>query len=94
MRIKRNILEYFLIRQEFIAPSFQPTFTESFLREDFDFSNYLLRYKLYFLTHIDFIRILFKQMSWGTRKKGIQNKWSECFYSTSIDSYEGKYCSN
>ena len=60
MRIKRNILEYFLIRQEFIAPSFQPTFTESFLREDFDFSNYLLRYKFDFLTHVDFIIIFYR----------------------------------
>ncbi|EAR90259.2 transmembrane protein, putative (macronuclear) [Tetrahymena thermophila SB210] len=43
LKVKRDILEYFLMRQEFIAPSYQPTCTENFLREDFDFSNYLIR---------------------------------------------------
>jgi hypothetical protein len=34
------------MRQEFIAPTFLPTITESFLRDDFFFSGYLNRYNL------------------------------------------------
>ena len=40
---KREALEYFLTRQEFIAPTFLPTIAESFLRDDFYFAGYLGR---------------------------------------------------
>lgn len=38
---KKEILEYFLLREEFLFPSFLPTISESFLREDFFFAGYL-----------------------------------------------------
>ena len=38
---RRSQLEYILTRQEFIAPSFLPTISESFLRDDFNFAEYL-----------------------------------------------------
>ena len=34
-------IEYVLIRQEFIAPTFLPIVAEAFLRDDFDFALYL-----------------------------------------------------
>ena len=37
----RRQLEFFLMRQEFITPSFLPVFGEDFLRDDFNFSAYL-----------------------------------------------------
>ena len=37
----RKELEYFLIRQEFISPTFLPVVGEDFLRDDFDFAQYL-----------------------------------------------------
>ena len=40
---KREILEYFLLREEFLFPSFLPPISESFLREDFFFAGYLSR---------------------------------------------------
>lgn len=40
---KKEILEYFLLRQEFLFPSFLPIISESFLREDFFFAGYLNR---------------------------------------------------
>jgi hypothetical protein len=40
---KRDILEYFLLREEFLFPSFLPPISESFLREDFFFAGYLSR---------------------------------------------------
>mmetsp|Transcript_32782 Transcript_32782/g.29653 ORF Transcript_32782/g.29653 Transcript_32782/m.29653 type:complete len:293 (+) Transcript_32782:784-1662(+) len=39
----KNKLEYFLMRQEFISPSFLPVLGESFLRDDFNFSTYLAK---------------------------------------------------
>lgn len=38
---KKKELEYFLIRQEFISPTFLPVVGEDFLRDDFDFAYYL-----------------------------------------------------
>lgn len=40
---KREILEYFILREEFLFPSFLPPISESFLREDFFFAGYLSR---------------------------------------------------
>lgn len=40
---QRDILEYFLLREEFLFPSFLPPINESFLREDFYFAGYLSR---------------------------------------------------
>ena len=37
----RDIIEYVLIRQEFIAPTFLPVISEAFLRDDFNFALYL-----------------------------------------------------
>lgn len=34
-------LEYILMRQEFIAPTFLPIISEAFLRDDFNFAEYL-----------------------------------------------------
>ena len=39
-RHKRQMIEYFLIRQEFIYPTFLPPICESFLRDDFNMSEY------------------------------------------------------
>jgi len=41
MEQKREMLEYFLIRQEFISPTFLPVLGEGFLRDDFNFATYL-----------------------------------------------------
>ena len=38
---KKLELEYFLIRQEFISPTFLPVVGEDFVRDDFDFARYL-----------------------------------------------------
>ena len=38
---KKLELEYFLMRQEFISPTFLPVVGEDFLRDDFDFAYYL-----------------------------------------------------
>lgn len=38
---KKLELEYFLMRQEFISPTFLPIVGEDFLRDDFDFAYYL-----------------------------------------------------
>ena len=41
LKKKKLALEYFLIRQEFISPTFFPIFGEDFLRDDFNFAAYL-----------------------------------------------------
>ena len=41
MKSNRNVIEYALIRQEFIAPAFFPIISESILRDDFNFALYL-----------------------------------------------------
>ena len=41
LKTYRNQLEYILMRQEFIAPSFLPAISEAFLRDDFNFAEYL-----------------------------------------------------
>ena len=41
MEILKQSLEYFLMKQEFIYPTFLPVVGEAFLREDFDFGSYL-----------------------------------------------------
>ena len=38
---RRHQLEFFLLRQEFITPSFLPVFGEDFLRDDFSLASYL-----------------------------------------------------
>jgi len=40
---KRKQIQYILMRQSFIAPSFLPPVAEGFLRDDFNFSEYLGR---------------------------------------------------
>ena len=40
---KSKQIEYILMRQSFIAPSFLPSVSEAFLRDDFNFSEYLGR---------------------------------------------------
>lgn len=41
LRDKRRNIEYLLMRQDFIAPSFFPIVNEVFLRDDFYFAGYL-----------------------------------------------------
>lgn len=43
LKEKSNQVQYLLMRQSFIAPSFLPPVGESFLRDDFNFSEYLGR---------------------------------------------------
>lgn len=43
LKNRRRQLEFFLIRQEFITPSFLPILGEDFLRDDFDFASYLAK---------------------------------------------------
>ena len=43
MKQLRTELQYIMMRQEFIAPTFLPVVAESFLRDDFDFAQYLTR---------------------------------------------------
>ncbi|KRX05516.1 hypothetical protein PPERSA_12694 [Pseudocohnilembus persalinus] len=40
--LKKEVLEYLLMRSQFIAPTFICTLQEQFLRNDFDFSYYLI----------------------------------------------------
>ena len=40
---KKVQLEYFLIRQEFVFPTFLPILSEAFLRDDFNFATYLAK---------------------------------------------------
>jgi hypothetical protein len=38
---KREIIHYFILRQEFLSPTFMPIMKESCLRDDFNFASYL-----------------------------------------------------
>lgn len=43
LEINKIKIEYFLMRQSFIAPSYLPVVGEAFLRDDFNFAEYLGR---------------------------------------------------
>lgn len=43
LKHRRRQLEFFLMRQDFITPSFLPVYGEDFSRDDFDFSAYLTK---------------------------------------------------
>lgn len=58
------------MRQEFIAPTFLPTITESFLRDDFFFSGYLNRAmaktseKAFKITISSLVTLIFCSIAW------------------------------
>jgi len=47
---KKQQLEYFLVRQEFVFPTFLPILSEAFLRDDFNFATYLAKFLQSLLT--------------------------------------------
>ena len=78
---KKLELEYFLLRQEFISPSFLPVVGEDFLRDDFDFAIYLggcmakvsaQSFRYAFTTLLSFVLVagfyIMLSLSWHARK--------------------------
>jgi hypothetical protein len=43
LRAEHKYIEFAIMRQEFICPTYLPPVAESFLRKDFDFGEYLTR---------------------------------------------------
>ena len=76
-----NQLDYITMRQEFIAPTFLPVIGEAFLRDDFDFSEYLahgleqtLRY-VFNLSSASLITVIINVAIWASIEDYVSVIW-------------------